>query len=69
MTPLKDVHPLTLSQLAGAGTTVVGTIVVGLLLGIAAAKYLHWEWALPAGIVLGFIAGVVSMFRRLSTLM
>ena len=49
--------------------TVIGTLIVGLALGLAAARYLHWEWAVPAGVVLGFIAGIVSMFRRLSTLM
>jgi F0F1-type ATP synthase assembly protein I len=66
---VKDQTPLSLGQLAGAGTTVIGTIVVGLFLGIAAARYLHWEWALPAGVVLGFVAGIFSMYRRISNLM
>jgi UDP-N-acetylglucosamine 2-epimerase (non-hydrolysing) len=67
--PMKSPTPISLAQLAGAGTGVIGTIVVGLLLGLAAAHYLHWDWAVPAGVVLGFVAGVVSMFRRLSVLM
>ena len=66
---MKSPSPLSLAQLAGAGTSVIATLVIGLLLGLAAAKYLHWEWAVPVGVVLGFVAGIVSMFRRLSVLM
>ena len=54
-------------QLAGAGSSIIGTLVVGLLLGLAAAKYLHWEWAAPVGLILGFIAGIVSAYRRFSS--
>ncbi|MDQ2818033.1 MAG: hypothetical protein M3T49_07500 [Candidatus Eremiobacteraeota bacterium] len=45
--------------------TVVATIAIGLLLGLAAAKYLRWPLAIPAGLILGFIAGMVSLFRQL----
>ena len=65
---MKEQTPLSLADLAGAGTAIIGTIVVGLLLGYLAARYLHWTWALPIGIVMGFIAGIVSMYRRLSKL-
>jgi F0F1-type ATP synthase assembly protein I len=66
---VKRQTPLSLSELAGAGTGVIGTLVVGLLLGYAAARYLHWSWALPVGIVLGFVAGLVSLYRRISSLL
>jgi F0F1-type ATP synthase assembly protein I len=66
---MKDQGPLSLAQLAGAGTGLIGTIFVGMLLGFIVARYLHWEWGLPAGIVLGFVAGMVSMYRRISSLM
>jgi len=66
---MKQPNPLTLGQLAGAGTTVIGTLVVGLLLGLLAARVWHWEWAVPIGILVGFAAGLVSMFRQLSALM
>jgi F0F1-type ATP synthase assembly protein I len=66
---VKQQSPLSLAQLAGAGTTVIGTLVVGLLLGLAAARVLHWEWAVPVGIIVGFAAGIASMFRRLSAYM
>ncbi len=57
---------LTTVQLAGAGFSVVATIFVGLLLGLAAAKYLHWLFAIPVGLILGFVAGIVSLFRQLA---
>ncbi len=62
---MKEPTPLSVGQLAGAGTAVIATIAVGLLLGYAAARYLGWTWALPAGVVLGFIAGIVGMYRRI----
>jgi F0F1-type ATP synthase assembly protein I len=54
-------------QLAGAGSSIIGTLIVGLLLGLAAAKYLHWEWAAPVGLILGFVAGIVSAYRRFTS--
>jgi hypothetical protein len=54
-------------QLAGAGSSIVGTLIIGLLLGLAAAKYLHWEWAAPVGLILGFVAGIVSAYRRFTS--
>ncbi|MFI5388145.1 MAG: AtpZ/AtpI family protein [Candidatus Eremiobacterales bacterium] len=65
---MKQQTPLSLGELAGAGTGIVGSIAVGLILGYLAARYLHWNWALPVGIVMGFVAGVVSMYQRLSKL-
>ena len=66
---MKQQSPLSLAQLAGAGTSVIATLVVGFLLGLAAARLLQWEWAVPVGIILGFAAGIASLFRRLSSLM
>ena len=66
---MKQPSPLSLAELAGAGTSVIVTLVAGLLLGLAAARFLHWEWAVPVGIIVGFAAGIASMFKRLSTLM
>lgn len=65
---MKQQAPLSLAELAGAGTGIIVTIVSGLILGYLAARYLHWNWALPVGIVMGFVAGVVSMYQRLSKL-
>ncbi len=62
---MKQPKPLNVGSLAGVGMTLVGTVVVGLLLGLAAARYLGWPWAVPVGIIFGFIAGMVSMFRQL----
>jgi len=66
---LKEQTPLSLAQLAGAGTGMIAAIVIGLLLGLGAARYLHWNWALPGGIVLGFAGGMVAMYRRVSRLL
>ena len=66
---MKDPTPLSLGRLAGAGTSVIGTLAVGLVLGYLAARYLGWTWALPAGVVLGFVAGIVAMYRRIAGLM
>ncbi len=66
---MKDQGPLSLAQLAGAGTGLIGTIFAGLLLGYIVARYAHWEWGLPVGIVAGFVAGMVSMYRRISSQM
>lgn len=49
--------------------SVIGTVVVGFALGWLAFRFLHWDWAIPVCIVLGFIAGILSMFRQLSTRM
>ena len=66
---MKEQTPLSLADLAGAGTTVVGSIAVGLVLGYLAARYLGWSWALPGGIVLGFAGGIFAMYRRISKLL
>lgn len=66
---MKQQNPLSLAALSGAGMTVIGTLVVGFFLGWLASRTLHWDWAIPIGIVLGFIAGIVSMFRQLSSKM
>lgn len=62
---MKPSEPLALSRLTGVGFTVVGTIIVGFALGLLANKFLHAPWAVPLGILLGFIAGMLSMFRQL----
>ncbi|HLW38418.1 MAG TPA: AtpZ/AtpI family protein [Candidatus Eremiobacteraceae bacterium] len=61
--------PLDVGSLAGAGMTVVGTLIVGVALGLLAAKYLQWNWAVPVGVVLGFAAGIYSMYRQLAARM
>ncbi len=66
---MKQQNPLSLAQLGGAGMTVIGTLIVGLGLGLLAAKFLHWDWAVPIGILLGFAAGIYSMFRQLASRM
>lgn len=66
---MKQQTPLRMGQLAGAGMTVIGTLIIGLLLGLLAAKYLHWQWAVIVGILVGFTAGIVSMFRQISSQM
>jgi F0F1-type ATP synthase assembly protein I len=66
---VKQQDPLSLARLGGAGMSVIGTLVVGFALGWLASKALHWDWAIPVGIVLGFVAGIVSMFRQLSARM
>ena len=66
---MKQQSPLSLAQLGSAGMSVFGTLLVGFLLGWLASRYLHWDWAIPVGIVMGFVAGIVSMFRQLSARM
>lgn len=66
---MKQQSPLTLAQLGSAGMSVFGTLIVGFLLGWLGSRLLHWDWAIPVGIVLGFVAGIVSMFRQLASRM
>jgi F0F1-type ATP synthase assembly protein I len=66
---MRQQDPLTLGQLGGAGMSVVATLIVGFGLGWLGARYLHWDWAVPVGILLGFAAGIVSMFRQLASRM
>jgi len=63
---MKQQNPLSLAQLGGAGVSVLGTIIVGFGLGWLASRFMHWDWAIPVGIVLGFVGCIVSMFRQLS---
>jgi len=62
---VKDPAPLSLAKLGGIGFSLIANVIVGGLLGFAAYKYLHWTWAVPAGILLGFVSGFLSMFRQL----
>jgi len=66
---MKRQNPPSLAALSSAGMSVIGTLVVGFLLGWLASRTLHWDWAIPVGIVLGFVAGIVSMFRQLASRM
>jgi F0F1-type ATP synthase assembly protein I len=66
---MKQQNTPTLGQLGGAGMSVIGTLIVGFLLGWLASRTLHWDWAVPVGILLGFAAGIYSMFRQLSARM
>jgi F0F1-type ATP synthase assembly protein I len=63
---MKDPAPLSLARLGGVGFSLIANVFVGALLGFVAYKYLHWSWAVPAGILVGFVAGFISMFRQLS---
>ena len=54
------------ASLAGVGFTLVGNVVVGLVLGLVAAKYLHWTFAVPVFLLLGFASGFASMYRQLT---
>lgn len=49
--------------------TIVSTLIVGFALGWMGTKFLHWDWAIPVGILLGFIAGMISIFRQLASKM
>lgn len=60
--------PLSASRLAGVGFSLFANVIVGLLLGLAANKYLHWSWAVPAGVLVGFVSGFFSMFRQLKNM-
>jgi F0F1-type ATP synthase assembly protein I len=62
---MKDPAPLSLARLGGIGFSLIANVIVGGLLGFAAYRYLHWTWALPVGMLLGFVSGFVSMFRQL----
>jgi hypothetical protein len=57
---------LSVALLAGSGMRVAGATIAGLLIGIALAKYAHWTWAAPAGIVLGFAGGFFAAYRDLA---
>jgi F0F1-type ATP synthase assembly protein I len=66
---MKQQDPPTLGQLGSAGMSVVGTLLVGFALGWVASRFLHWDWAVPVGILLGFVAGFYSVYRQLSSRM
>jgi F0F1-type ATP synthase assembly protein I len=63
---VKQPSPVRLAQLAGAGSSVIICVVAGMVIGLAAAHFLHWDWAVPVGVIVGFAAGIASLFRRLS---
>jgi hypothetical protein len=58
--------PLSLASLGGIGFSLIANVIAGGLLGFAAYKFLNWGWALPVGILMGFVLGFFSMFRQLS---
>ncbi|HEV2909621.1 MAG TPA: AtpZ/AtpI family protein [Candidatus Eremiobacteraceae bacterium] len=60
--------PLSLASLGGIGFSLIANVIAGGLLGFAAYKFLNWGWALPVGILVGFVSGFFSMFRQLSQL-
>jgi F0F1-type ATP synthase assembly protein I len=60
--------PPSISKVAGVGFSLVGSVVVGVGLGLVAAKLFHWDWAVPIGVLLGFVAGFVAVFRSLREL-
>jgi len=66
---MKHKEPLSLAQLGSAGMSMIGTLIVGFLLGWLASRTLHLDWAIPVGILLGFAAGFVSTFRQLTSRM
>ncbi|MDQ6781788.1 MAG: AtpZ/AtpI family protein [Candidatus Eremiobacteraeota bacterium] len=66
---MNDREPLSLAQLGGVGVSVVATLLVAVTLGLLAARYLHWNWAVPASVLLGFAAGIYSIYRQLRSRM
>ncbi len=54
-----------MARLASVGFSLLANVAVGFALGVLANKYLHWDWAIPLGIVVGFAAGFAMMFRQL----
>ena len=62
---MKGDDPLTMARLASVGFSLLANVGVGFVLGVLANKYLHWDWAIPLGIVVGFAAGFAMMFRQL----
>lgn len=60
--------PLSLASLGGIGFSLIANVIAGGLLGFAAYKFLNWGWAVPVGILVGFVSGFFSMFRQLSQL-
>lgn len=65
---MRKQNPLSLASLSTAGLSIVASVVAGFALGWVAWKYLHWDLAVPIGILLGFGAGMFSMIRQLSRL-
>jgi len=65
---VKDQTPLSVSALGAIGFSLIANVIAGGLLGFAAYKYLHWGWAVPVGILVGFVSGFFSMFRQLAAL-
>jgi F0F1-type ATP synthase assembly protein I len=66
---MKQQNPLSLAQLSGAGMSIISSVIAGFALGWLASHYLHWDWAVPLGVLLGFIAGFFSLFRQLGVRM
>lgn len=62
---MNDRDPLSLAQLGGVGISVAATLLVAVALGLLAARYLHWNWAVPVSVLLGFATGMYSMYRQL----
>ncbi len=60
--------PLSLASLGAIGFSLIANVIAGGLLGFAAYKFLNWGWAVPVGILVGFVSGFLSMFRQLSQL-
>lgn len=58
-------EPLSLAGLGSIGFTLIANVIAGGLLGFAAYKFLNWGWALPVGILVGFVSGFFAMFRQL----
>lgn len=65
---MKEPTPLSLGKLASIGFSLIANVIAGLFFGYVAYRYLHWSWAVPAGVVVGFVAGFASMFRQLKQL-
>jgi len=65
---MKQQTPLSLARLGAIGFSLIANVIVGGLLGYVAYHFLNWGWAVPVGILLGFVSGFFSMFRQLSQL-
>jgi hypothetical protein len=60
--------PLSLAVLGGIGFSLIANVIVGGLLGFAAFKFLNWGWAVPVGILAGFVSGFFAMFHQLKAI-
>ena len=55
---------VTVARYSEIGFMIPMSVIVGYFLGLVADHFLHTHWIYLAGIILGAVAGFVSMIRR-----